>query len=411
MLNGKTVPSGFNVSSSCQLPTVDIEAGKTYRFRFVGAGALNVAAIGIENHNLTIIAVDGSQYTQPHTVDYLAINLGQRYDVLFTAKTTEELADAGTSTFSIQIEPRGRANPTANYGVLRYVNTDIPAPDPLLPPAVSLLTLPTDTYNFLEPNILRPLVPAVDFPTYAEVTRRLIFRENFFQYDDAGNVYNGAPHRIYTINNRSSFTERYVHTPLLVDIYNRGEAAMPNYTAAMDNGGYDEVTGTYPVQIGEVLEIVWQGTSDITGLRTTLVPHSFHHHGQHVFHIGSGSGTYDPEAAEAAIAARGVPIQRDTVSLHQYPGDAVIGPDVDVRWVAVRLRVEQPGPWLAHCHVLAHMNMGMFFFLASNLPSTTSRPSRFSSGRGLTSISPCRHASGVCSWHCRRDIGNPLGTQ
>ena len=70
--------------SSCfpkQTPTMDIEPNKKYRFRFINTGSHAQHIISIDNHELQVIAADGTPVL-PHTVHRIPIQNGQRHDVL-----------------------------------------------------------------------------------------------------------------------------------------------------------------------------------------------------------------------------------------------------------------------------------------------------------------------------------------
>lgn len=94
----------------------------------------------------------------------------------------------------------------------------------------------------------------------------------------------------------------------------------------------------------------------------TFVSSPFHAHGQHFYDIGSGNGTYNATENEAKIVKAGYhPVQRDTSMLYRYITTTKAG--LDAGWRAWRIRVDQPGVWLIHCHTLQHMMMGR-----SNIP-------------------------------------------
>lgn len=64
-------------STECALPVIDADPGHTYRFRFIGATGLSYLTIGFEDHsNLTIVQVDGSEYTAPVATEHLQIGSG-----------------------------------------------------------------------------------------------------------------------------------------------------------------------------------------------------------------------------------------------------------------------------------------------------------------------------------------------
>lgn len=356
MLNGQGVAINHTAGEipgdrSCQLPIVEVEPDKTYRFRFIGATSLAHSTMAFEGHEiLEIIAVDGGQYTQPAAVYRMQIGSGQRFDVLFKTKSLADLQAANKSDFYIQFETRDRPTTYRGYGVLRYKTAEVP-PIPQ-PPATPIFSLPNKTYDWLE-NTLRPLHPDPDFPTLKEVTRRLVL--------DARQIISPSTNQtIWQMNglNWNEFVADQV--PLLVDIYLRGEAAIPDYAVAMSNNGWDPRTKSFPIKSDEVLEIVFQNTGSLVNQNGGVDVHPFHGHGQHFYDLGSGNGTYDPVAVEAArIAANYTPVKRDTTMLYRYEEKTVAG--VDAGWRAWRFRKLDPGAWMIHCHTLQHMVMGMSF--------------------------------------------------
>jgi L-ascorbate oxidase len=60
LVNGKGGGSSNGTACNASLSTIDVEPGKTYRLRFIGATALTFASIAIEDHDsLEIIEADG----------------------------------------------------------------------------------------------------------------------------------------------------------------------------------------------------------------------------------------------------------------------------------------------------------------------------------------------------------------
>lgn len=333
--------------SDCTLPVIDVEPGKTYRFRFIGGTGVSYLGMAFEGHNLTIIQVDGNEYNIPVSTDHLRIGAGQRFDVLFKAKTVEELKQNGDkSTYFFQFETIGRPPPYRGYGVLRYnINAVIP-----LAPTTPVLDLPLDVPGWME-YTFQPLFPEHNHaPSAEEVTRRVII-------DAEQKVENRTGRVVWELAHLSWF-EYSLQRPVLVDIYDRRETAVPNLEAARGNYGWDPATASFPARLGEVLEIVIQNTGSqfepILGLVET---HPFHAHGQHYYDIGSGPGKYDANANNARLVATGYKaVKRDTTMLLRYQGQ--VAPGEPGGWRAWRIRVESPGVWMIHCHNLAHMMMG-----------------------------------------------------
>jgi L-ascorbate oxidase len=338
----------LDIRSDCTLPVIDVEPGKTYRFRFIGGTGLSFMALGFEDHrNLTIIQVDGTEYNIPVTTSHLQLGGGQRFDVLFQAKTAEELKRMGNkSTFFLQFETRDRPETYRGYGVLRYnPNSPVPAA-----PSRPVLSLPTQAIDWLE-YTFRPLHPEKSqWPSAEEVNRRLII-------DSVQKLDNTTGQLVWELAHLS-YKDTSKHTPVLIDIYQRGAAAIPNYEAALKNYGWDPATRLFPAKVGEVIEIIFQNTgSQHLPVRGLVESHPFHAHGKHYWDIGSGPGRYDADANNAKIARLGWKSSlRDTTMLFQYRNR--VTPGEVTGWRGWRMRMTAPGVWMIHCHVLAHMMMG-----------------------------------------------------
>lgn len=349
LLNGKGIADGYEPKencSSCSLPVIDVHPGKTYRFRFIGSTGLSLLSMAFEDHdNLTIVQVDGGQWTKPASVDRIQLGSGQRFDALFKTKTEEELESDGREDYFLQFETRDRPAIYTGYAILRYSKSAKTPPRPETPP----LTITNTTYDWLEYQ-LQPLHPeAGGHPTLDEVTRRIVI--------DAVQLISPTTNQTIWRLANLTWTEETVHVPLLVDIYKNGDAAVPNYEAALGNYGWDPATRAFPAKTSEVLEIVFQNTGSLVNDGGGLDVHPFHAHGEHFYDIGSGKGTYDAEANEAKMVAMDYKaVRRDTTMLYRYETTTDAG--ADASWRAWRIRVQQPGVWMIHCHTLQHMIMG-----------------------------------------------------
>lgn len=138
-----------------------------------------------------------------------------------------------------------------------------------------------------------------------------------------------------------------------MSLYKSDDVYFPSMERALANEGIDPITRVFPAQIGEVLEIIIQNTgADANGLDA----HPFHAHGLHYYDIGAGNGTYNATENEAKLASLGhTPVMRDTTMLYRY--GMTIKNGTLAGWRGWRLRVEQPGAWMIHCHILQHMIM------------------------------------------------------
>ena len=277
LINGVGVSVGETAGKDgCELPVINVDPGKTYRMRFIGATALSMVQLGIINHdNFTIVGADG-HYTQPHTESFMQVSTGQRFEVIFKAKSTEELG--GKTDYLIQFETKDRPEVYYGYGVLRYSGG---SPSITTGPKEPPIELSNATYAWLE-YALEPLNPN-NFPTADEVTRRVvIYDRQVFTRTDIWRT-NGDQWNVSTIYDTPG------DRPYLINIYEKGPDAIPNYKAALNNKGWDPVTYTWPAKLGEVLEIIWVNTGSLVENNGGVDYHPFHAHGGHYYDIGSKS--------------------------------------------------------------------------------------------------------------------------
>lgn len=362
IINGETI-SNFGVTdkSSSRLAIINIEPNSTYRIRFIGAHALSYAALGFENHtDLQVIEADGS-YTKPYSTTFLQVASGQRFSALLKSKTCNELKQTGKLDYYIQIESRERPSKTTSYAILRYNNTcqipsnSVNSVSNTTYPDEKPIALPPTVDGFLD-YVLQPLNPN-NFPTASQVTRRVIL--NVQQVLNGYIVWKDA-NVTWTDNANDAVPHTTPNEPYLVSLYRNQTTYMPSYSAALNNGGLDPSTNTFPAKIGEVLEIVLQNIGAYAVDNETgggLDVHPWHAHGEHYYDIGGGPGAFDPNVAEERLKDT-QPVLRDTTMLFRYNATRV-QPNEKHGWRAWRLRVEQPGVWMIHCHTLQHMIMGM----------------------------------------------------
>jgi L-ascorbate oxidase len=339
-----------NASDSTCLPhTISVKPGETYRMRFIGITAISLVTLGFEDHNdLTIIEADGS-FTKPASASHLQIAPGQRFSLLFKTKTAAELHALNKTSFWIQYENRDRPANVSGYAILSYdVGGSNVSASPVVLPTVKPLTLPADISNWME-YTLTPLTTNYNpFPPATTVSRTIVIT---VQQKSNGTLQWAQNNNIWKEENRT--------VPYLTDIYLRGEAAVPNYAAALSNYGWDPETKAYPAKLGEVIDIVWENNNGPSGGWDI---HPFHAHGRHYWDLGSGNGTYNATANNEKLEtlyeeSRWTPALRDTTMQYRYASSGV--PNTTAGWRAWRLVVSEPGVWMMHCHILAHLIMGM----------------------------------------------------
>lgn len=326
---------------------IQVDPGKTYRFRVVGGTALNLVAIGFEDHpELSVIAAD-AQYTQPANTDRIQVGAGQRFDFLLHTKTEDELRTLGKSNFWIQLESRYRPVNVTSYAVLSYTQNPPNQTTALAPPQDRPLTFTNQIYDWLE-YTLEPLVPN-GFPTADKVTRQVFLTSD--ELIAKNGIYASVENHTWTEINQhrgnTSFSDRLVpvpNSPYLVDIYKYGDAAIPDYELAVQQyDGWDPNLNVYPAKVGEVIDIILINQPD--GFAFGFDIHPWHIHGGHIYDLGSGPGTYNATANEERLAGYN-PVLRDTTMLYKFVDDQLAGENKNYTsqgWRAWRLNVTTPG--------------------------------------------------------------------
>ncbi|KAG1725597.1 laccase [Suillus lakei] len=107
---------------------VGIQPYKRYRFRLLNMACKPNYIFSIDNHNLTIIEVDG-QYVEPLVVDSIQIYAAQRYS--FILETNQPV-----DNYWVHADPNSGTNSTA---ILRYAALNETDLHPLYPPPAILL--------------------------------------------------------------------------------------------------------------------------------------------------------------------------------------------------------------------------------------------------------------------------------
>ncbi|KAF3932147.1 Laccase-14 [Dactylellina cionopaga] len=354
LLNGKSGTKGCGETtahSTCAPAIIRVRPGRSYRFRFIGGTAISLVTLGIEGHrDMTVIEADG-RYTQPWTTDHLQIASGQRFSTLFKAKSIQEILSANKTSYWIQFENRERPNNVTSYALLVYDlsryhlhhNYHYAIPQTL--PSQKPLTLPLNVTTWAEYS-LQPLWTRYieRFPSISSVTRTI--------YITVKQVSAG---KLEWSQNGAIWQHNKIPVPYLINIYQNGEAAIPNFHAAIANNSYDPESLIFPAQLGETIDIVWLNNNGPSGGWDF---HPFHAHGGHFWDLGAGNGTYNATANEEYMRSKNyTPVLRDTTVGYRYATKGV--PQTTAGWRAWRVHVRYPGVWMLHCHILQHMVMGM----------------------------------------------------
>ncbi|XP_076902393.1 monocopper oxidase-like protein SKU5 [Bidens hawaiensis] len=117
--DGSSVPDGI------EYQVINIEPGKTYRFRVHNVGISTSVNFRIQNHNLLLVETEGS-YTLQQNYTNMDIHVGQSYSFLVTMDQT------GSNDYYIVATPRFiNSTKASGVAILHYSNSQGPASGPL----------------------------------------------------------------------------------------------------------------------------------------------------------------------------------------------------------------------------------------------------------------------------------------
>lgn len=359
LVNGYGRPNtSTSTSESCTIAPISVDPGKTYRLRFIGSSGMTFFSLAIEGHDeMTIIEAD-AVYSKPINISYLQIASGQRYSILLRTKTEEELKAESKDLYYMQLKTLER--PVTYTGFAAFTYSKQPSL-PIEPPAVSEwpLDLPDTTYGFLDYE-LTPYKVTQKVPSRGQVDRTIVLK---VYQTNPFSVQNSFNQTFWTVNNYTPWFEHTVQKPYLLAMYENDNGDLPNYSIAVQQGGFDAKAKAFPLKIGEVVDIILQniGMGPLTSNGSNAMDaHPFHFHISHYWDMGSGNGTYDPVAHDArleeAYATGWSPPLRDTSQLFRQP-DTHQPIGVDTNWRAWRVNVTTPGGWMMHCHTLVYESL------------------------------------------------------
>ncbi|KAF9558364.1 laccase 1 [Agrocybe pediades] len=293
------------------LSVINVLPDKRYRFRLVSISCDPNFVFSIDGHNMTIIEVDGVN-VQPLVVDSIQIFVGQRYSFVLQTLSAKQRPSNYWVRALPNAAPFGSNLTNAfagglNSAILRYAGA----------PKVDPTTTQSLSNPLIETN-LHPLVPT-KVPGVHKVGGADVNLNLDIQFTGTA----------FTVNN-ATFTPPSV--PVLLQILSGAHTAQQ----LMPKGS------VYTLPPNKVIEISMPGGSPGS-------PHPIHLHGHNFAVVRSAGSTvynYDNN-----------PVIRDVVSIGQK-GDNV----------TIRFQTDNSGPWIMHCHIDWHLQLGLAIVLAENVP-------------------------------------------
>ncbi|KAJ8073032.1 hypothetical protein PM082_019900 [Marasmius tenuissimus] len=306
LINGKgRYPGG----PATPFSIVNVEQGKKYRFRLISMGCDPSWNFSIDGHSMSFIEADGVSHN-PVAADEVRIFAGQRYSAVVKA-------DQKVGNYWIRANPNlpgipGFANGT-NLAILRYKGA--PTADP-----TDSESKPNPNPKQLEERDLHP-TENPGAPGKKEIDGADVNINMLLTFDQPGEKF---------FINGVSMT--YPNVPVILQIL----SGQTDPTKLLPQGSVYELPRNKSIQL-----------SFPTEDGSLAAPHPYHLHG-HSFDVirSAGSSAYNYDN----------PVRRDTVNIGM-PGDNV----------TIRFRTDNTGPWIMHCHIARHAEVGLGVVLAEDI--------------------------------------------
>ncbi|KAI1389462.1 putative ferroxidase [Hypoxylon trugodes] len=288
---------------------ISVKAGRTYRIRFINWSAMFSTFVYFPDFDMDVIMIDAS-YVKRQAAKQLRISAAQRFDVLVTVPDD--------------------ADKNYPYLVVLDVNQDFAAAEPVRP-----ILYPFNVTGYLVTNDDKDKNETIvvdKFEPFDDTT--------FAPHDDEG-VY-GPVDKQWVLNFDYCFDVNGYPRACFNDTTYIAQKVPALYSAASlgDNNTETEAygqIGAFTVDYGEILEIVINNQNDAI--------HPFHLHG-HQFQVlarpDSDAGNW---SADARI--NDIPPRRDVVAINPKS------------YAVFRIKADNPGVFLLHCHVEWHVEMGL----------------------------------------------------
>ncbi|PWN30325.1 Cupredoxin [Jaminaea rosea] len=354
---------------------IDVDYGKTYLLRWIGAQGTMYYSVAILGHNQRLVEADGT-YLRPLGVQTLEFGAGQRYGTLLKTKSAADIdRDKKNGCYWVRLEAQWRKPSTHGWALLRYPSCKVTT---ARPPTVnnSETLLPVANFGWVQSELaVHPKSNIRAMPSDAEVTRRQIIS---IQQD---HTFPGSLGDVWRQNHYVYNEETTTRVPYLIQLY-LNMTEKPSYTRAMNNSsatGWDELSKTYVAKQGEVLDIVLINRPSLLSRQVEI--HPMHFHSSKAWHLASGHGNFSDKALAAARrSGYKNPVPRDTFNIWPEPGSSLNATDILPTggaggWTVLRYEVtaEESGVWPLHCHILAHQVMGMSSTFAFDVDGLASR--------------------------------------
>ncbi|KAG7964957.1 hypothetical protein I3843_09G199600 [Carya illinoinensis] len=369
-INGK--PGDLYQCSQNSIYKRTVVQGKTYMLRIINAALNNQLFFKIANHNMTVVAIDAS-YTKHYVTDVVIVAPGQTTDVLVQANQP-------VGSYYMAASPYASAaglvfDNTTTRGIIVYEGAPTSAA-PLMPTLPAFNDTPTAHKFFTNLTGLAGGPHWVPVPRQVDEHMFVSFGINLAPCEGNGTCEGPLEQRLSASMNNVSFVFPSNRSASMLQafffdvsgIYTKDFPSNPpvKFDYTNPNISLDQslifapkATKVKKLKYNSTVEMVLQNTAFVA-----VENHPIHLHGFNFHILAQGFGNYDPINDPKKF-------NFDDPQIRNTIGVPVGG------WAVIRFQANNPGVWLAHCHLDVHLPWGLAMgFEVENgpTPSTTLPP-------------------------------------
>ncbi|XP_048741744.2 uncharacterized protein LOC125655475 isoform X1 [Ostrea edulis] len=383
------------VHNEAPLDVFNVDGNKRYRFRVINAAAMYPYRISIDSHPLTVIATDG-YYIKPVVVESVIIHPGERFD--FVIHANESIGNYMIRGHTLEVNRRTIADAILRYNGAdqAYKNISSTEAQCLTSNKCLVLNCPFSFYP-KEQNI--QCITIDNIKSYASdgvpEVKPEAFHEHFLNFAFPGpdlfpDTVNGIGFKFPTvsaISQPNEVTEQCSNADC-------GEENICICTHSIDLNHKDTIQFVF-LNMGKGKS--WS--------------HPIHMHGHSFQVLKMGYGNYNISSGEFVSQNLDIDCGGGTTQDQSFcnnatwsdqswrngniPGlnlvdpphkDTVIVPSGG--YVVVRIKADNPGLWMIHCHVQLHSVDGMSLLLNESFPHLPAVPEGFSICRNFGNYGP-----------------------
>lgn len=284
--------------------------GERVRLRFINAAAVTFFDVRIPGLRMTVVAADGN-YIKPVTVDEFRIGIAETYDVIVEPNES--------SAYTIFAESLDRS------GFARGTLAPQEGMTAALPERRERTVRTMADMGMGDMAGMGGGTASAHGPDKHGPGNSVVAMAPKNRLGEPGTGLDGMPWRVLVYNDLQSLEPQYDRRPPEREIELHATGNMQRYMWSFDGKEYTKDMEPIRFNYGERLRFTW--------VNDTMMEHPLHLHGMWM-ELDNGQGANKP--------------RKHTIVLK--PGEKL----------SVEITADAPGVWAFHCHVLYHMEVGMF---------------------------------------------------